>query len=489
MFEYFFIIGIILIIGFLATLIFERTRISTVLLLMAFGFLIGPVFNVVDATEESIIVQISSFIATLALIILLFDGGMMLEIRSVVRAVPQSTLFTFLVFFITLILVTLFFYLIGWSLLQGALLGAIVGGTSSAIVIAMAERSGISGGAKAFLTIESTITDALCIIGAIVIVEIINTSIGAGEIGHAFLASFLIALFMGAVAAIVWLFSIQRLRIQKYNYMLTLAVAFIVYSLTEVILASGGFAVFVFGLTLGNAKSIVRKMCLSPELATVSTTTLKRFQEEVTFFVRTFFFVYAGLLFLPTYFEIGVLSIAVFVTILAFLGRKISQKVVMRGNTFSEQDRRIVATTMPRGLAAAVLVTQPDIMGVITSDFAPIVFGVIILSNIVATMGMFLYSGERPWGGRIYRRLSVMWEKLNAPDEELRKIEKKEAEEHKEEEKKEKEKGEKEKTKFKKKKKTDMLKELEWEVKHEEKEIKELKKKVEEEKEEKKKED
>jgi cell volume regulation protein A len=488
MFEYFFIIGIILIIGFLATIIFQRTRISTVLILMAFGFLLGPGLGIVDATEESMIVQISSFIATLALIILLFDGGMMLDIKSVLKAVPKSTLFTFLVFIVTMTLVTVFCTLIGWDPLHGALIGAIVGGTSSAIVIAMAERAGITREARAFLTIESTITDALCIISAMVVARIIvsTTVVGAGDIGHMFLAAFLIALFMGAVAAIVWLFAIQKLRIEKYYYMLTLAVAFIVYSLTEGIDASGGFAVFVFGLTLGNARSIIRNLSMSPELAMASTSTLKRFQEEVTFFVRTFFFVYAGLLFLPNYFSFGVLSVAFIITLLALAGRKVSQRVVVNGTDFTKQDKTIITTTMPRGLAAAVLATTPAVVAVTATDFAPIIFGVIVFSNIVATLGIFFFSGEKPLGERIMRDARILWDKLNVPEEELKRIEKKEKEEKKEEEKEEEKKEEKKKKKYEKKKKKVVLEELEWEVQKEEKELKELKKKIKEEEKEKK---
>jgi len=485
MFEYFFLIGVVLIIGFLATIIFERTRISTVLILMAFGFLIGPIFHIVDASEQSLIAQISPFIATLALIILLFDGGMMLDIRSVLSAVPKSTIFTFLVFAVTLIFITLFCWMLGWNPLLGALLGAIIGGTSSAIVIAMADKSGISREANAFLTIESTITDALCIISAMVVVEIIVTaSIVAGDIGHMFLASFLIALFMGVVAALVWLFMLQKFRIEKYYYMLTLGVALMVYSLTEGISASGGFAVFIFGLTLGNAKSVVRKISVNPELAMASTTTLKRFQEEVTFFVRTFFFVYAGFMILPSYFTWGVIAVAFFATLLALAARKAGQLVVMNGSNFTNQDKTIVMTTMPRGLAAAVLATNPEVISVTGSDFAPIVLGVIVFSNIVATAGIFLFSGSKPWGEQLFHKAKFIWEKLNVPDEELEKIEKEEAERKTEEETEKEQKQKKKEQKYEKKKKKVVLEELEWEVKEEEKEIKELKKKIEEKKEE-----
>ncbi len=483
MFEYFFIIGMVLIIGFLATILFQRTKISTVLILMFLGFLLGPVLGIIDATEESLISQISAFIATLALIILLFDGGMMLDIKSVLRAVPKSAFFTFLVFIVTLILITVFCILLGWDPLQGALMGAIVGGTSSAIVIAMAEKAGITKEAKAFLTIESTITDALCIITAMIVVEIIisATVIEAGDIGHMFLAAFLIALFLGAVAAIIWLFVIEKLRIEKYYYMLTLAVALILFSLTESIDASGGFAVFVFGLVLGNAKSVIRTMSISPELAMTHTSSLKRFQEEVTFFVRTFFFVYAGLLLLPGYFTPGVLALAMMITLLGLLGRALSQKAVMGGNTFTEQDKKIVITTMPRGLAAAVLATTPAVVFVTGGTFAPIVLGVIVFSNVVATAGIFFLSGERPLWDRIYQRTKLLWEKLNAPDAELKKIEKMEEEEKLEALEEKEEKILKKETKYKKKKKKVVLKELEWEVKKEKKDLEKLKKKLKEE--------
>lgn len=479
MFEYFFVIGMVLIIGFLATILFQRTKISTVLILMGLGFLLGPVFNVIDASEESLIAEISSFIATLALIILLFDGGMMLDIKSVLKAVPKSAFFTFLVFAVTLVLITIFCVLIGWNPLQGALIGAIVGGTSSAIVIAMAEMSGITKEAKAFLTIESTITDALCIISAVIIAEIIVTAtIHAGDIGHAFLSAFLLALFTGAVAAIIWLFVIEKLRIEKYYYMLTLAVALILFYITEVIGASGGFSVFVFGLVLGNAKSIIRTMSMSPELAMTHTTSMKRFQEEVTFFVRTFFFVYAGLLLLPEYFTFDVLAIALVLTLLGLAGRAISQKVVMRGNSFTRQDKRVVITTMPRGLAAAVLATTPTIVAVTGTGFAPIVLGVIVFSNVVATLGIFFLSGEKPLGEKIYRHAVILWEKLNAPEDELKKIEKKEAEEKKKEDQEEKQKDEKIENKYKKKKKKVEVKELAREVKEEKKDIQKLEKKL-----------
>lgn len=397
MIEYFFVIGLTLFIGFIANIISDKTRITTVLILMTFGFLLGPVFGVIKATPGSSIAEILPFVAVLTLIILLFDGGMMMEVRNVISQIPRSTLFTFFVFTITTVLVALFCMLaLGWPFFNGALLGAALGGTSSAIVIAMAEKAGITKNAVAFLTVESTITDALCIIAAILVLQFITNTVTVdmGGIGHMVLSMFVLAAFIGVVMAALWITLVRKFRIYRYNYMLTLGLAFVVYAVAEFLDSSGGFAVFVFALTLGNARNIASYLKLDTE-SIFSPMQLKQFQEEVTFFVRTFFFVYAGLLFSPEYFTPFVLMVTIAISLIILLSRKIGDIVLLR-KIMEKDDRNVMVSMMPRGLAAAVLASFPVLYGLKIPEFQPVVFGVIIISNIIATIGIFLFGGENP---------------------------------------------------------------------------------------------
>lgn len=410
MIEFFFVIGLTLFIGFAATLLFDRTRISQVLILMLFGFLLGPGSAmilgaenaIIDASNDSIIISISTFIATLALIILLFDGGMTLDIFRVVKALPKSTLFTFVTFIITLALIASFaVFVLGWNWLYGLLLGAVLGGISSAIVIAIAAKSGISDEAKAMLTIESSITDALCIIAAIVVIELIITAnIEAGTIGHMILGSFVIALFIGAISAVLWIAITNKMKIEQYGYMLTLAMVFFVYAFTEGVQSSGGFAVFTFGLVLGNAKALARKLRLNAE--SIVSPHVRIFQEEVTFFVRTFFFVYIGILVSPSYFTPYVIAVGIAITVVTIIARMFGERIAFRDCL--EKDRNIVTYMVPRGLAAAVLATLPPLYGIYIPEFQPIIFGVIILTNVAATGGVFFFGGPKP-----------LWSKLTKP--------------------------------------------------------------------------
>jgi cell volume regulation protein A len=396
MYELFFVIGLTIFTGFLATLVFERTRISQVLLLLFFGFMLGPVLHVVDVSPNSIIVSILPFVATLALIVLLFDAGLMIDVFALARAVPKSLLFTILVFVLTLVLVMVFMMLLGWPPLHGALLGAVVGGTSSAIVVAMVQKAKIAKEAKSLLTLESTITDALSIIVAVIAIQLIlsNQAPTAGAIANLLLSSFSVALLTGAACAAAWIYAMGKFSAPKYAYMLTLAMVFSLFAVTEAINANGGFAVFVFGLALGNANEFAKLLRIRREEST--TPMIQLFQEEITFFVRTFFFVYIGLLLSPADFTPYVLLVTAVLLILFAVSRWAGARFVLAD--FSEKDRNVVITMLPRGLAAAVLATMPLSSGISIPAFQQLVFSVILFTNIVATAGIFVFEREKKKG-------------------------------------------------------------------------------------------
>ncbi|MBD3210127.1 hypothetical protein GF318_01980 [Candidatus Micrarchaeota archaeon] len=390
----FFIIALTIIIGFVASLVFERTRISQVIILMLFGFLLGPVLGLLDVSEESIIVSVLPFISTLALIVLLFDGGLELNIFSVAKAIPKSMLYTLLVFVISVLAIAGFIFLyLGWPITHSLLIGAVVGGTSSAVVIAMVERTGAKKNTKNMLTLESTMTDALCIITAVIIIQLMTaeTEIDAGLIANLLLSQFTIAITLGLLGAFIWIFIIDRITIvQEYTYMLMLSLVFGLYAVTEFVRGNGGIAVFVFGIIIGNARKIAKFAKMEWENPITRTTRL--FQEEVTFFVRTFFFTYIGLLLSVDYFSAHVLGITVAILVLVLIARTLVQKLLIP--SIPLRDTGVIVTMMPRGLAVAVLATLPVAKGIFIENFQEIAFSVLLFSNVAATLGIFLFDRE-----------------------------------------------------------------------------------------------
>jgi len=389
----FLIIGITIVMGFLANQIFDRTRVSQVILLMLFGFLLGPVFGLLDVSSESVIVSILPFIASLALIFLLFDGGIEFDIFSLAKTIPKSMLFTLLVFALGMIFIGAFTVIaLGWNILHGLLLGAVVGGSSGAVVIALVERTDTKKETKSLLTVESTLTDALVIITAVVLIGLITAGAApsVGSLVGLFLSSFTIAITLGIIAALVWIFLMNRFEMHLYSYMLMLALLFGLFSLTELVNGSGGIAVFVFGVILGNARKLGK--IAKVEWVNPVSRTSRLFQEEVTFFVRTFFFVYVGLLLSLNYFSPLVVGVSIAIVALVVLGRFLIQKLILPD--IPGRDRGIVVTMMPRGLAAAVVATLPLTAGIMIPFFQEFVFTTILFTNIAATVGVFAFGKE-----------------------------------------------------------------------------------------------
>ena len=394
MIEVFLILGITIFMGFLALFIFEKTRISQIIVLIGFGFLIGPVMGLVDVSPNSMIISLLPFLSTLALIVLLFDSGLMIDIFSVARAIHKSTIYTFLTFFLSTIAITAIMHLLlRYTILEGVLFGAILGGTCSAIVNLAVEKSKISSEAKSLLTLESTMTDALCIIvaGLVIGLMISNQVPETQTIANMVLSSFSIAILIGTISAISWIYLIGQFELEKYAYMLTLALVFGLFAGVEIVEANGGVAVFIFGMILGNARELSRKFKFRKEV--LVNPNIRLFQEEITFFVRTFFFAYIGLLINSAYFKLEIIAISLLIVGIFLIIRKIGQIIVLRG--IENPDKNFIVSLVPRGLAAAVLATMPISSGIIVKDFQQTIFAVIIFSNAIATIGIFLFDKEK----------------------------------------------------------------------------------------------
>jgi cell volume regulation protein A len=175
-------IGILLIIGFLSDYLFRKTRFPDILILIALGYLIGPVLHIINTSE---IAQASQIIASLALVVILFNGGLTLEFAKVLSTAPRALILVFMGIVLSMAATGAFaYYVMGWSLGDSLLLGAILGGNSPSIVMPLINRTKVPGEVSSLLSLESAFNGALVIVIALVILEVITT----GQTGNAALA-------------------------------------------------------------------------------------------------------------------------------------------------------------------------------------------------------------------------------------------------------------------------------------------------------------
>jgi NhaP-type Na+/H+ or K+/H+ antiporter len=118
--------------------LFEKTRVLDVLLLVLIGLLIGPITGVVDRDNLG---EVGNVFAIITLVIILFESGLGLTLSSLRQSMGQGVRLTVINFVATLGVVLLICRLVyDMSVLEALILGSIVGGTSSAVVIPMVSK-------------------------------------------------------------------------------------------------------------------------------------------------------------------------------------------------------------------------------------------------------------------------------------------------------------------------------------------------------------
>jgi len=392
------IFGAVIILGFVGRLIFEKTKIPEVVWLMILGVLIGYS----GFSDTGVMIDIAPLFAALALAIILFDGGLNMNFYTVIGGFPRASVLAVLNLVFSIIFISISSFLvfsfigIEWSLLYGILLGAIVGGSSSAIVIPIVRGLKIREKIITMLSLESAITDALCVISAIAILGLIIASYSGtavsspAEFAHDIISTFSIGAVTGIACGIGWLYVSREIKKVPATHRLDLAVILLIYGVVELLGGSGAISVLFFGIVLGNGNAIANIIKTSKNLEINRESIL--FQGEVTFFVRTFFFVFLGMI--VTISDVKLLAIGIALGIILLASRIIPTYVSSMKTDITRDERKFILTMAPRGLAAAVLAQLPIFYGIPNAKiFSDIVF-IIILTSIMITIAGVLMSGK-----------------------------------------------------------------------------------------------
>ena len=373
--------GVVIFLGVAGEAFFKKTGIPDVAFLMIFGVIIGPVFGII---QPEAVIEVVPYFAALALIIIMFDGGLHLDIKHLVKTAHFSVTLAVLGFILSVVIITLAaHYALGWLWLESILLASIVGGSSSAIVFGLVRNIKISEEIKSMLSFESALTDILAMIVAFILFE-------AVLVGHFDIQTLqetlgravVVGLVLGFGVGIPWMYVSTKLGNAQHAYMLTLGILFVLFFLANEFGESGALTALVFGLMLGNKRHLSRILKFKlPKIEADDPT-----HNQLTFLVRSFFFVFVGLM--ASFGQIEYVVFGILVTIVVFGGRIFVGKITLT-KRFSKLDRAVTNSMIPRGLAAAVLATYPVTMGLSNAEaYTQIIFFIILSSVIITTIGL-----------------------------------------------------------------------------------------------------
>jgi cell volume regulation protein A len=373
--------SVVIILGVLGEAFFKRTGIPDILFLMVLGIIIGPILGII---QPQAVLEIVPYFAAVALIIIMFDGGLNLHIGKVLKTAHFAIILVIVGFAVSVgIVAGLAHYGLGWEWIDSILLGTIVGGSSSIIVFGLVKKIHISEDAKSMLSFESALTDIFAVIIAFVLFEAaLSGEFSFDLLGVTIGKAVMVGLVLGLGVGIPWMFVISKLKNAQHSYMLTIGMVFMLFFLATTFGESGALTALVFGLMLGKKTYFSRILKIKFPEDTIDNS----LHSQVTFLVRAFFFVFVGLL--ASFAQIEYVIFGVIAAIAIYIGRIIITKsVLVRG--FSKLDTKVTSVMIPRGLAAAVLATFPLSMGLPNAEAYPqIIFFVVITSVIITTIGL-----------------------------------------------------------------------------------------------------
>jgi cell volume regulation protein A len=390
-------VGALIFLAHLLATIFEHTRVPDVLGLILIGLVVGPLTHLVSQTTFG---KVGPVFTSVTLVLLLFEGGADLGIETLQASLKETLAVTLLSFALTVALVA---GVMRWGAhldpVSSLMTGAIIGGTSPAVIIPLSNQIGMGERARTVLFLESAVGDVLSIIIALALLqthEFGNVSVGA--VAGRILFSFLIAIALGVVSALVWSALLGRVRTMEHTLFTTAAFLFVVYGGVEALGASGPMAAFAFGFTMGNThlfKWLQRYTLVEPIGMNYPE---KTFLSEVVFLLKTFFFVYIGLSIEVRnrrWMSIGLVAVA-----LVFVFRPIAARLALN-RAIPQKDVTRIAALAPKGLAAAVLASIPLQRGLLGGELIQNVVYAIILFSIVLT-AILVFLQDRTPVGRLY---------------------------------------------------------------------------------------
>lgn len=368
--------------------IFSRKRIPDVLLLMFIGIIIGPLLKIVDAEKLS---TIGSVFGQLTLVILLFESGTELSFKTLADSIKDTVTLTIVNFIFTFVAIGL----LGWLVLGmnpgiSFMLGAALGGSSSAVAIPLVKQISIGEKSKTILILESAFSAILCIVVTLAIFE--SYKYGEIRVGIIFgqvFSSFLLASFIGVIGSIFWSMVLDKVRTINNSIFTTPAFVFIIYGINELLGYSGIISALAFGIGLANMETIHDRWLkkFSDRKPTLLNPTEKTLFSELVFLMKTFFFVYVGIsIKFDSFISLLIgLGISFLLIILRIYVVRISLPYGIKG--INKKDRAFLSMMIPRGLAAAVLATmisQSQLAG--SERVSNIVFSVIFFTIIFTSV-------------------------------------------------------------------------------------------------------
>ncbi|WP_093421747.1 cation:proton antiporter [Tranquillimonas alkanivorans] len=328
-----------------------RLRMPAIVLMLAAGLIAGPATGLFDPARD--IGPLATPMISLAVAVILFEGGLSLNLRSLSDAAEGVRRLVFIGAPLGWLLSALCLrWGAGLSWASASVFGGIMIVTGPTVIAPMLRTARLARRPGALLQWEAIINDPLGALAAVLAFEYVLVAYTATEAESAIFALVLgigTALILGAAAGFGLAWAFRRAKVPEYMKVPVLfAVLLVVFAASDAVLhESGLLAVTVMGLVIANANL-------------PSYEELRRFKEHATILlVSGVFILLAASLDFTALEELDWRAI-LFVAIVLLVARPLTVFVALTFTKLPWRERLLVALTGPRGV---VLVAVAGLFG------------------------------------------------------------------------------------------------------------------------------
>ncbi|MFU8785452.1 potassium/proton antiporter [Aliidiomarina sp.] len=368
------IAGALLVISILAVQFSVRIGAPLLLVFLSVGMLagdeglLGLQFDNPDA---------ALLIGSVALVIILFDGGLRTHPERFRVALGPAAMLSSLGVLITCLITGISAaYLFGFSWIEGLLLGAILGSTDAAAVFSIfqSQKLRIKERVAATLEIESGSNDPMAVMLTVTLVSVLaqpDVPTNAGVI-LLFVQQALVGGIVGWLSGRIFVWGCKHLELHvSFFPLLAVAGAVLVFGLTAQLGGSGFLAVYLMGYVVGNARL--------PQVMHIL-----RVHDGLAWLSQIVMFLMLGLLMTPSSTLDILVPALILAVVLIFVARPLAVFISLAPFRFPWRDQIFISWVGLRGAVPIVLALFPWIAGLENQQlYFEIAFVVVLVSLVV----------------------------------------------------------------------------------------------------------
>jgi len=362
--------GLLLATSVLASRTSGRAGVPVALLFLLVGMVAGTVAGI--HFEDH---RLAFRAGTVALVLILFDGGLSTPVASIRRVLAPAAALATVGVVVTALLVALAARAVGLTWAQAALFGAVVSSTDAAAVFSVLRSARIQVRRRVahVLEIESGVNDPMAVILTLAFTAALAEQRAPGwELASDVALQLAVGLAVGWTVGRAGRFVLPRARLAAGGLypVLTLALAFVSFGAATLLHGSGFLAVYVTAVVLGNGPLPYRSG-------------LVRVHDAMAWFSQVGMFLVLGLLADPARLgpiALPALAIALF---LVFVARPAAVLPCLLPFRFSPREVVFIAWVGLRGAVPIILATYPVLAGV---EGARRIFDLVFFVVVVSTL-------------------------------------------------------------------------------------------------------